>query len=150
MAKYLIGGIPVELDDTNAGIPVIHPNRTLFVQKLTSRPNLGNLEIKEGLQTEDEVYEHYQPSVKVEFQTASGKLKKEELTFKNRGHWGKNGLVDRSDFLKNLNRDEEDLADFIKRIKSDTGLQEVLSNAETRTAFTNGLKAMIQMINDSE
>ena len=150
MAKYKLGGIPVELDNANAGIPVIHPNRTIFVQKLTNKPPRKNLEIVEGLQSEEEVFQHYKPSVKVEFKDANGRSKKEEISFENRGHFGKKGLVERSSFLKGAQREDKILAELIKKVKSDKFLQKALAAEESKAAFVNGLKAMIQVLQDNE
>lgn len=150
MAKYKLGGIPVELDNANAGIPVIHPNRTVFVQKLTNKPPRKGLEIVEGLQSEEEVFAHFKPSVKVEFKDANGRSKKEEISFLDRGHFGRKGLVERSQFLRRAEQEDKILAELIKKVKSDKFLQKALAAADSKAAFINGLKAMIQTLQDHE
>lgn len=150
MAKYKIGGIPVELDNANAGVPLIHPNRTVFVQKLTDKPSRTDLDIVEGLESIDDVFKHYKPSVKVEFKDANGKTKKEEIAFENKGNFGAKGLVEQSEFLKAAQREDAILAELIKNVKSDKFLQKALANAETKQAFINGLKAMLQTLQDNE
>ncbi len=150
MAKYKLGGIPVELDNAGAGVPVLHPNRTLFVQKLTTKPPKKGIQIVEDLQTEQEVFDHFKPSVNIEFQTIDGKSKKEEILFKNRGHFGKNGLINQTDFLKDLDREQQHLVEFIKKVKSDKFLQKALSDQASRSAFIDGLKSMIQIMKDAK
>lgn len=149
MAKYKLGGVPVELDNAQAGIPVIHPNRTVFVQKLTEKAP-RNPEVVEGLQSEEDVFKHYAPSCKVEFTDENGRSKKEEIHFEDRSHFGKKGLVEQSEFLTHLDERQKNLVELIKKVKSDKFLQKALADDESKAAFINGLKSMIQLLNDNE
>jgi hypothetical protein len=149
MAKYKLGGIPVDLDNANAGIPTIHPNHTIIMQQLTSKPS-RNPDVVKGLKTEEQVFEHFKPSVKVAFQNADGKTIKEEIPFEHRGHFGKKGLVEQSDFLQGLESESKDLAEMIKTIKADRFLQKAMLNSDSKEAFIKGLKAMINILNEAD
>ena len=60
-----IGGNEVPIDASEA-ILEIAPNRTLIAQKLSAE-NPVKPELVEGLNTLDKVFEHFKPTIKVDF-----------------------------------------------------------------------------------
>ena len=68
-----IGGQLVPQESFEA-IANISSNKTLLVQKLTSKPT--KLEPVKGLKTIDDVFEHFKPGVEVEFEDENGASKK--------------------------------------------------------------------------
>ena len=89
MNQVEIGGQLVPQESFEA-IANISSNRTLLVEKLTSKPTKP--EIVKGLKTIDEVFQHFNPNVEVEFESAEGAPVKEELKFKNLADFGKQGF----------------------------------------------------------
>ena len=78
---YGIGGNEVNVD-ANESIADIPSNRTLLVQKLTDEAPVSP-ETVYGLQTVEDVFEHFSPSVQLEMQNDSGEDVTERMHFKN-------------------------------------------------------------------
>lgn len=142
MNTYGIGGneVPRDADEAITDIP---ENRTLLIEKLTNEPAVRP-EIVEGLRTVEEVFEHYKPKVEIEFKGRDGKFEKEELTFRNLGDFGADGLSRRSTFLKNLTTERDEYQKIIKQMKSNKALRKILSNPHQKGSFLKAVQALIQ------
>ena len=147
MNEVEIGGQLVPQQSFEA-MAQIASNKTLFVQKLTSRPTKP--EPVKGLKTVQEVFDHFKPSVKVEMEDAKGAPVNEEMNFKNLGDFRKDGLIAQSEFLKNLDGDQEALYKIAKQLKTNKILMSALKNPEAKAAFLESLKAMIAEIDNAE
>ncbi len=145
--NYGIGGneIPLEVSESISDIP---QNRTLLVEKLTSTPVLKP-EIVSGLKTVDEVFDHYKPTQKVEFQTIDGGTVREELSFKNLGDFGEKGIINQSSFLQDTKKKSEEYKNIMKNMKSNAMLRKVINDPEKKEALLNAFKAMISEIQTS-
>lgn len=140
MAKYKLGGVFVELDDANVSIPDIDTNRTVVAVQLQEKTR--NAELKK-YKSEKEVFEDNQPSIEMEFEDAEGSTHKETIYFEHRGHFGK-GMIDQSDFLRSLQNKQQDLGKIMKALRSNKQLARALQDEPSRKAFIQGLKVMIQ------
>ncbi len=147
MQTYGIGGTEVKGDASEA-ISEIPQNKTLMIEKLTADPPVKP-EIVEGLTTIDDVFNHFRPSVAVDFEDAEGKSKEENLTFRNLGDFGTKGIIAQSGTLQNLNRQKEQYFKIIKQLKSNKLLRKALENPETRQALLNAIYAMGKEIEQS-
>lgn len=78
--EYGVGGNEVKID-ANEAIAEIPSNRTLLVQKLTEEAPLQPETIY-GLETLEDVFERFHPSVELEFQDQEGNEIPEKLDFK--------------------------------------------------------------------
>ncbi len=148
MFNYGIGGQEVP-KDASEGIADIPMNKTLMIEKLTNEAP-PKPKIVEGLKTIDEVFANFKPNVTVEFQTEEGTTKNEQLNFSNLGDFGMKGITNQSNFLKDLELQKNEYAKIIKQLKSNKVLQNVLNNADTKTAFIQALHAMAQEIEDAK
>lgn len=142
MNTYGIGGNEVP-EDANEAITDIPENRTLLIEKLTSDPAISP-EVVEGLKTIEEVFEHYEPEVEMEFKDKDGEFTKEQLTFRNLGDFGTEGLSRQSSFLKNLTAERDEYQKIIKHMKSNKVLREVISDPDQKEAFLAAIQALIQ------
>ena len=79
--SYGIGGTEVK-QDANEALQEIPQNKTLLVEKLTQNQPV-KAEMVKGLKTIDEVFNHYQPNVDMEFSNEDGVVSKEKLNFSN-------------------------------------------------------------------
>lgn len=147
MNSYGIGGNEVP-QDANESITDIPENRTLLIEKLTDDPAISP-EVVEGLQTIEDVFKHYKPSVDVEFKDKEGQFKNEELEFKNLGDFGKGGLSKQSDFLKELTAERDEYQKIIKHLKSNKVLRKVIDDPEQKQAFLKAIKALIKELEQS-
>lgn len=147
MNEVEIGGQLVPQQSFEA-ITQISSNRTLLVQKLTARPTKP--EPITGLKTLNEVFDHFKPNVKVAFESEDGAPVNEELNFSNLGDFTKNGIVEQSEFLKDINAQQENYHKFIKQLKSNKILKSALQNPESKRAYLTALQAMIQEIEQAD
>ncbi len=146
MNEVEIGGQLVPQQSFEA-ITQISSNRTLLVQKLTNKPTKP--EPITGLKTVSEVFEHFKPNVKVEFENEDGAPVNEELHFKNLADFKKEGIIEQSEFLKGLNAQQENYFNFIKQLKSNKILKTALQNPDSKKAYLAALQAMIAEIDQA-
>ena len=147
MQTYGIGGTEVKGDASEA-ISEIPQNRTLMVEKLTADAPVKPV-IVEKLTTIDEVFEHFNPTVDLDFETAEGTSKKEKLAFKGLSDFGIKGITAQSDFLKDLTSQKEQFYQIIKQLKSNKLLRKALENPETKDAVMNVIMSLIKEIDES-
>ncbi|MEK6478352.1 hypothetical protein WJR50_12490 [Catalinimonas sp. 4WD22] len=147
MNQVEIGGQLVPKESFEA-ISQISSNRTLLVQKLTSKPTKP--EPITGLKTIDDVFDHFKPNVKVEFENEQGAPVKEELHFSNLGDFNKKGISGQSDFLKELDAQKENYQKFAKQLRSNKILKSALTNPDAKKAYLRALQAMIQEIENAD
>ena len=148
MQTYGIGGQEVKGDASEA-ILEIAQNRTLFVQKLTNDAPVRP-EIVGGLKNIDEVFEHFKPSVQVDFEDNNGAGFQEELRFAGLADFGTKGITSQSSFLQNLNLEKEQLQKIIKQLKTNKLLRKALETPETRQAVLNSLYSMIKELDEAK
>jgi hypothetical protein len=132
-----------KLSEGMADIPM---NRTLLIQKLTDEPP-AKPQVVEGLTTVEDVFAHFKPKVTVEFEKEDGSSVEENIRFSNLGDFGPKGLERNSEFLHELNSTKEELFRFIKQLKSNKILQKVLSDEQSKAAYIDSLKGLLNELN---
>lgn len=145
LSNFGIGGNEVPLD-ANEAIIEIAQNRTLIAQKLTGQTPVKP-EIVEGLNTIEQVFEHFKPEVKVNFEDANGATKFEELKFKNLGDFGIKGVTAQSEFLTDLQTEKEQYQKIIKQLKSNKILKAALEDQEAKEALIETIEGLINELN---
>ncbi|MBL3658894.1 hypothetical protein [Fulvivirga sediminis] len=139
--KLGIGGTEVQTDAGEA-IAEIGQNKTLLIQKLTQDQSLKP-EIVTGLKTLDDVFDHYKPEVEVEFEDADGVEKKETLKFSHLGNFGKDGIIEQSKFLNDLDTEKHQYLKVIKQLRTNKILKSALADPEAKQALLNSIKSLI-------
>ncbi|MBE7635060.1 hypothetical protein [Tenacibaculum finnmarkense] len=144
MYNYGIGGNEVKTDggESIANIPA---NKTLLIQKLTNEAPVTP-EAVYGLQTVEEVFEKFSPSVEVEFQDEQGTDVKEKISFKNLSDFGSKSIKKNSAFLNRLDIEKEQNTKIIRQLTSNKGLKKALENPETRAAIVQVLEDSLNEI----
>ena len=135
MFNYGVGGNEVK------AIQEIQENKTLLVGKLTSEEAISP-EIVTGLKTVEDVFAHFKPAVSVEHETYEGTTVKEEFNFKNVGDFTPKKLVENSPFLKKLKLEEEQYNNIVRQLKTNKVLRGALSDAASKDALVQALKAI--------
>lgn len=148
MAIYDIGGSEVK-GDANEAMSELPQNRTLIVEKLTGEPPVKPV-VAEGLKTVEEVFEHFSPTVEMEFHDVEGGARKENLHFRNLGDFGVKGITNQSEFLKNLTAQKEQNQKIIKQLRSNKMLQKALEKEEYKAALLNAINALIKELEDNK
>ena len=148
MYDYGIGGNEVNVD-ANESIADIPSNRTLLVQKLTDEAPVSP-ETVYGLQTVEDVFEHFSPSVNVEMQDDNGEDVLETMRFKNLGDFNADKLKENSDFLSKLDVEKEQNIKIARQLSSNKALLKALANPETRQAILDLLQSSLDEVNNAD
>jgi hypothetical protein len=141
MFNYGIGGMEVKGDASEA-FADIPQNRTLLIEKFTDNDPIKP-ELVQGLQTIDDVFDHFKPEKEVEFVNEQGATAKETLRFGGLQDFGAKGITNQSTFLQGLSK-------FLKQVKTNKVLMNVLNDAELRQQYLNALNALIQEMEDAK
>ena len=145
---YGIGGNEVNVD-ANESIADIPSNRTLLVQKLTDEAPVSP-ETVYGLQTVEDVFEHFSPSVNVEMQDDNGEDVLETMRFKNLGDFNADKLKENSDFLSKLDVEKEQNIKIARQLSSNKALLKALANPETRQAILDLLQSWLDEVHNAD
>ena len=145
---YGIGGNEVNVD-ANESIADIPSNRTLLVQKLTDEAPVSP-ETVYGLQTVEDVFEHFSPSVNVEMQDDNGEDVLETMRFKNLGDFNADKLKENSTFLSKLDVEKEQNIKIARQLSSNKALLKALANPETRQAILDLLQSSLDEVNNAD
>ena len=145
---YGIGGNEVKVD-ANESIADIPSNRTLLVQKLTDDAPVSP-EAVYGLQTVEEVFEHFSPSVELEMQNEKGEDVNETMAFKNLGDFNAKSIKEHREFLSRLDVEKEQNIKIASQLSSNKALLKALKDPETRQAIIDLLEASVDEIKNAE
>jgi hypothetical protein len=145
--NYGVGGNEIKVD-ANEAIQDIQQNKALLVSKLTEEEPISP-EIVTGLKTVEDVFKHFNPSIKVEHETADGQLKDENFSFSNLGDFTPKSLIKKSEFLNNLNIEQAQYSSIIKQLRNNKVLNNFLSNPEAKDEFINELRAIANEIENN-
>ena len=136
-------------DPVGEGFVEISPNKTLFIKKLTNEAPIRP-EIVEGLQTVEQVFEYFKPNCDVELDKEDGSTRKENFAFSGLGDFDIKNVTNKSDYLKNLNLENDFYLKIIKQLKSNKSLKNVIENPETKNAFINSLRAIVAELEEND
>ncbi len=145
---YGIGGNEVKVD-ANESIADIPSNRTLLVQKLTDEAPAAP-ETVYGLQTVEDVFQHFSPSVNLEMQNDKGEDISEKMVFKNLGDFDAKNIKEHSEFLSKLDVEKEQNTKIARQLSSNKALLKALANPETRQAIIDLLESTLDEINNKK
>lgn len=145
--EYGVGGNEVKID-ANEAIAEIPSNRTLLVQKLTEEAPLQPETIY-GLETLEDVFERFQPSVDLEFQDQEGNEIPEKLDFKGLSDFSAKKLKENSPFLSQLNIEREQYLKISRLLSSNKALLKSLSDEEARAEMIQVLEASLVELEDA-
>ncbi len=148
MFDYGLGGTERKKDGANEAFAEIQMNRTIFIQQLTAEESFGP-EIVQGLDTVEAAFNHYKPTIDIEFETEEGSTVKEAINFSNLGDFGAKGITAKSNFLQEQNIQNEQYQKFSKNLKSSKPLQAVLASPEMKSAYITALQAMIKELEEA-
>lgn len=134
------------MSDTNgnAGETLHHisANRTLIATKLT----LGEVlkpEIEHGLQTVEQVFKRYQPTLHFRFEDPGGFNRSEELRFKTVDDFSCSSITRQSSFLTRQQAKKQIYLKLAGQLKTNQSLRNTLTDVNKRKAFEAMLKAMM-------
>ncbi len=141
MDNYSLGGSEVKSSSGEA-IAEIAQNKTLLVQKLTQDPPVKP-EVVKGLTSVDAVFDHFKPEIELTHEDSDGVESKETLRFANVGDFTKKGIVEQSEYLKNLNAEKDQYLKVVKQLKSNKILKMALENPDAKTALLESIHSLL-------
>ena len=121
----------------------ISANRTLIAKKLTVEEVLRP-EVVHGLQTVEQIFNHYQPTLHFRFEDAAGFTRSEELRFMAIEDFSCSSIIRQSPFLTHQLAKKRIYLKLAAQLKTNPSLREVLTDANKRNAFEAMLKAMTE------
>ena len=139
------GFIIEETEAASEAMADLPKNRSLMIEQL-SYDEPPTPELAYGLQTIDDVFDHYKPGTEVELEDDEGGSNKEKFEFRGLGDFGQKGLIEQSDLLKNQKSQKDDFLDIARKLQSNRVLQKVLANDDAKADFVDALKAMLDEI----
>jgi len=104
--------------------------------------------VETPIATLEQIYQRYEPCVFVDFEDEDGEQHTEKIHFDILDDFTTRSIRRKSEFLLNLQLEQDYLANMIQQLKSDATLRGVLKNEETRKAFLATLEALIQEISE--
>lgn len=139
---YGIGGTEVKNDafEAFADIP---QNRALLAEKLTDLPPVRP-EVVHGLTDISAVFNHFAPSVDMEFETEDGATRSEELNFRGLEDFGPKGITRQSQYLSDLDMKRAQYQKIVKQLKTNKLLKQALSDSTTKENLVAALKVLVQ------
>jgi hypothetical protein len=149
MFEYGIGGQERQTNNANEGITDIPMNRTLLMEKLTADAPLSP-QVVYDLKNVTEVFEHFQPELDVEFESAEGGPVNETLRFRSLSDFGKSSLIRQSELLTHLNIQSEIYQKIARQLKTNKIFISLLNNSEAKSAYLGTLEALIAELEEAE
>ena len=135
-------------DPVGEGFVEISPNKTLFIQKLTSEDPISP-EIVPGLQTVEQVFDYFKPNCDVELDKEDGSTTKENFRFSGLGDFDIKNLTLQSSYLKDLSVENDAYVKTIKQLKTNKSLRNVIENPATRAAFIHALNTLVAELEET-
>lgn len=147
LEPYGIGGTEVKNDafEAFADIP---QNRVLLAERLTDTPSVRP-EIVHGLTDLNAVFNHYNPSVEMEFETEDGATKTESLRFNGLEDFGPKGITQQSQYLSELDMKRLQYQKIVKQLKTNKLLKQALGDVATKENLVAALKVLVQELDSS-
>lgn len=142
--SYSLGGSEVR-SEAGEAIQEIGQNKTLLVQKLTQDQPLKPQVVK-GLTSVDAVFDHFKPEIEVDFEDSDGVESKEMLRFSNLGDYGKQGIVNQSKYLNDLDTEKDQYLKVVKQLKSNKILKAALTDPDAKQALLRSIESLIAEI----
>ncbi|MBP5541755.1 MAG: hypothetical protein J6X88_08925 [Bacteroidales bacterium] len=133
-------------DDAGAKVNAIDANKTLIIDQYTSDAT-EEPDFFQDAKTMKDVFEHFHPSVDVDFENESGELVTETLHFNEMKDFdvngGKGNLVSNSPFLSDIKIHADNAAKIRKQIEQNAKLRTILKDAQGREELKALLKEML-------
>ena len=134
-------------EESSAKVSLIDNNKTLMIDQYTSDVEPGNPELVEDIHNINEAFEHFKPSVEVDFVDEEGGSVSEKLHFSElrdfEAQGGKGRLVENSQFRSSVKQKIDTKAKIRKSIEQNRKLRDILKEAGSREELKQMLQAML-------
>ena len=139
-------------EDPGAKVNAIDANKTLIIDQYTSEAPV-EAELFQDAKTMNDVFEHFKPSVDVEFENEEGEIIPETLHFNEMKDFdvngGKGNLVMNSPFLSEIKINADNSGKVRKQLEQNTKLRNILKDPQAREDLKAMLQSMLEEIEQS-
>ena len=141
-------------EESNAKVSPLDNNKSIIIDQYTSDVELGNSELFEGAKTMQDVFNHFKPSVEVQFEDEQGGIVSEQLHFNEmrdfEANGGKGNLVTNSAFLSNVKSKVDVSAKIRKQIEQNRRLRDILKDEESKAELKELLEELLKEIKEQK
>lgn len=134
-------------EDNGSKVNLLDANKTLLIDQFTTDAS-EEPELFENAKTMADVFDHFKPSVEVDFQNENGETVTETLRFNEMKDFdvngGKGNLISNSQVLSDIKMHVDNAAKVHKQIEQNSKLRAILKDAAAR----DDLKALLQSMLD--
>lgn len=131
--------------DVPPSLSPISLNKTLYVAKLSDDYS-PTPEAVPGLESVEDVMEHFKPEVGVTLYDEEGAPNYETFQFRQMGDFSREGLVEQSEMMRGLDSKINDLRKMDMHLRSNKLLQNALLNPQAKQVVLEMLQQMIDEI----
>lgn len=133
-------------EDDGAKVNLLDANKTLLIDQFTTDAT-EEPELFEDAKTMADVFEHYKPSVDVDFENENGETVSETLYFKEIKDFdvngGKGNLVGNSQVLSEIKMHVDNATKVRKQIEQNSKLRAILKDSQSRDDLKTLLQSML-------
>ena len=134
--------------DIPPSLSPISQNKTLYVGKFNDEL-LQEPDAIEGLESVNDVLEHYKPEVTLSLFDQEGAPVVETFEFRRMGDFSQEGLVDQSPILRELSEQMRNLQKLDRHLRSNKLLQTALQNPQAKAIVLDMIQQMIDEIDQA-
>ncbi|MBC7572367.1 MAG: hypothetical protein H7319_21945 [Spirosoma sp.] len=131
--------------DVPPSLSPVSLNKTLYVAKLSDEYS-PTPEAVPGMESVEDVMEHYKPEVGATLYDEEGAPNYETFQFRQMGDFAREGLVEQSELMRGLNRKIMDLKKMDMQFRSNKLLQNALINADAKQVVLEMIQQMLDEI----
>jgi len=139
-------------EEVGGKVNAISQNKTLYIGQFTE--NVSDPELFQECQNINKVFEHFKPSVNVEFQDEEGNSVEDTLSFKEMKDFevgnGSGQLVTNNSFLTELKSNIDASAKMKKQIEQNKKLRDILVNKESKEELKKTLQYLLDELENTK
>lgn len=141
-------------EESGSNVSALDTNKTLFIDQYTSDAQSEDPELFEEAKTIQDVFDHFKPSVEVEFTDEEGGMVTETLQFKEikdfEANGGKGNLVANSEFLSGQKEQMDSYAKVRKQIEQNKKLRDILKDPKSKEELKDYLEYLLGELEENE
>lgn len=139
-------------EETGGKVNAISQNKTLYIGQFTDR--VSDPELYQEATNINQVFEHFKPSVDVDFQNEEGDTIEETIRFKEMKDFdvdnGNGQLVTNSSFLLNLKSNIDANIKMKKQIEQSKKIRDILGNKQSKEELRDVLQYLLDELENSK
>ncbi len=140
-------------EESGSQVSALDTNKTLIIDQFTSDAQSEDPELFEEAQTIGDVFDHFKPSVEVEFTDEAGGTVSETLHFNSikdfEAEGGKGNLVANSEFLSKQKTEMDSIAKVRKQIEQNKKLRDILKDVGSKEELKSYLEALLSELEEN-